>query len=93
MNLIKFNKPVGRNPFSFVLDDFFTRGLGEFRNNDFALSTPATNIIQNEDSFVVELAAPGLKKEDFEIKVEKDVLSISASKSSETSEVDEKTVG
>ena len=91
MNLIKFNKPARRNSFGYVLDDFFNRSLSEFANNNFSISSPATNIIENENSFIVELAAPGLKKEDFEIKVEKDILSISASTSNENKEVDEQT--
>ena len=91
MNLIKFNKPTRRNSFGYVLDDIFNRSLSEFSNNNLSMNMPATNIIQNEDSFIVELAAPGLNKEDFEIKVEKDILSISASTSNENSEVNEKT--
>ncbi|MNY44893.1 18 kDa heat shock protein [compost metagenome] len=38
---------------------------------------PAANISESSDHFHVELAAPGLKKEDFKLKLERDVLSIS----------------
>jgi HSP20 family protein len=91
MNLIKFNKPVRRNALGHVLDDFFNRSLTDFVNDDFSITSPATNIIQNEDAFVIELAAPGLKKEDFDIKVDKDLLTITSESSTETSEHDEKT--
>jgi HSP20 family protein len=42
-----------------------------------AVSKPAVNVKETEQSFVLEVAAPGLQKTDFQIKIEKDVLSIS----------------
>jgi HSP20 family protein len=44
---------------------------------------PAVNISENAEKFSIELAAPGLSKEDFNIKLEKDVLVISTSKKTE----------
>ena len=44
------------------------------------------NVIELDDKFQLELAAPGLKKEDFELNVEKDILSIAAEKSRDTKE-------
>jgi HSP20 family protein len=41
-----------------------------------AVSKPAVNVKETEQSFVLEVAAPGLQKTDFQIKIEKDVLSI-----------------
>lgn len=49
-------------------------------------SMPAVNIRNNENEFEVELAAPGLKKEDFNIEVEENVLKLSVNKSSENVE-------
>src|SRR5690606_36368737 len=49
-------------------------------------SMPAVNIKNNENEFEVELAAPGLKKEDFNIEVEENVLKLSVNKSSENVE-------
>lgn len=51
--------------------------------------TPAVNIAETETSFEVELAVPGLKKEDFKINIEKDQLSISAEHKAETTEAPE----
>jgi len=45
--------------------------------------TPAVNIIEENKEFRVEVAAPGLCKEDFKVHVEKNVLEISAEKSDE----------
>lgn len=41
-------------------------------------SSPRVNISENKDGFTLELAAPGLKKEDFLIKVENQTLIISS---------------
>lgn len=47
------------------------------------------NISENENEFHIELAAPGLKKEDFKINLEQDLLSVSADKKEENSKSDE----
>ena len=40
---------------------------------------PAVNIREDENNFEVEVAAPGLKKDDFKIELENDILTISSS--------------
>ena len=42
--------------------------------------TPAINIAENDNEFQIELAVPGLKREDFKINLEQDQLSVSAEK-------------
>ena len=37
------------------------------RTNTFTNATPSVNIIEKDDSFAVHVAAPALKKEDFNI--------------------------
>lgn len=49
-------------------------------------SMPAVNIKNNENAFEIEVAVPGLKKEDFNIEVEEKVLKLSVNKSSENVE-------
>ena len=68
-----------------MFDELFDQNtLKEF---PFVKSVPM-NIKQLEGKFEVELAAPGFKKEDFKIELEKDLLYVSAevSKSNETQE-------
>ncbi len=50
------------------------------RNWEGSTVIPSVNIIEGKESFKIELAAPGLAKEDFKIKVEENVLSISCEK-------------
>jgi HSP20 family protein len=47
---------------------------------------PALNILENENSYGIELAAPGFEKQDFEIAIENNQLIISAEKSEEKKE-------
>lgn len=37
---------------------------------------PATNIIENEKSYMIELAVPGMKKDDFKLEMDNNILSV-----------------
>ena len=78
MSLIK---KTDRLPFLF--DDLFTTDwLGGTTNNESKIggNTPAVNVKETDDDFTVELAAPGLIKEDFNIELDNDLLIISSEK-------------
>jgi HSP20 family protein len=47
------------------------------------MTEPAVNVIENNDHFRIEVAAPGMKKENFKIKVDGNLLEISAEKQEE----------
>ena len=83
MTLVKFNnghKAQLANPF---FNDVYSLLNNTVLNEKYALGTPAVNIAETENQFEVELAVPGLKKEDFKINLEKNVLIISADKKAE----------
>lgn len=69
-----------------ILDNLFLENRLDALNNYETFSTPAINIIENFPNFVVELAAPGLQKEDFTIEVEEDTLKIASKKVEEKKE-------
>jgi len=74
--------------FSDLMNSFFENDpINLFGRNN--CSVPATNIVENEDSFELELAVPGLNKEDFRIDIENNTLTISSEKKEEK-EVKEK---
>ena len=55
-------------------------------------STPALNILESEKGFQVEVAAPGMTKEDFDVKIDDDNhLVISVDKKTETEARDDDT--
>lgn len=86
MSLIK---RADRLPFLFE-DLFTTDWLGGTTNvNKIGFNTPAVNVKETDEGFQVELAAPGLVKEDFNIELDNDLLVISSEKKSE-SESEEK---
>ena len=72
MTLIKWQL---RNPLSDMVSNIFDNDLGDFFGKRF--SDPAANIIENSDSFHLEIAAPGMIKEDFKINLENNILTIS----------------
>ena len=39
---------------------------------------PAVNVVENKDNYIVEVAAPGFKKEDFKINITDNLLTISS---------------
>ena len=84
MTLVKFNngqKTHGINPF---FNDVFDSLLNDkFLGDKLVSRVPAVNIAETENEFHIELAVPGLKKEDFKISLDKNVLSVSAEKKAE----------
>jgi len=81
MNRINFKQfPKAGSPiFDELINDFFNTGVS-FRPNGLTLKHPSVNILKEEDKTVLEMAAPGLEKEDFNLEVEKDQLIISVEK-------------
>ena len=49
-------------------------------------SIPAVNVRETEDSHIMELAVPGMKKSDFKVELDNDTLVISAEKKNEQEE-------
>lgn len=85
MNLVKYNrtKPV-RPVFSTWFDELFNSSLSDFVGGSYVTNTPSINIIEENDRFLVEVASPGLDKDDFDVKIDNDHLVISASKENKT---------
>lgn len=64
------------------------RSFFDFRYPQFnaTATQPAVNIVETPQGYRIELAAPGLDKSDFQIKVESGLLTISAQKEAQTIE-------
>lgn len=70
-----------------IFNDFFDTDWMEKANS----TAPAINVFETENSYEVELAAPGLTKEDFKVNVDSDDnLVISMEKKIDNSEKDKK---
>jgi len=77
MRIVKYNN-----------NNVFPSLMNEFLNDDFGMnlfnrsnSLPSVNSIENNDSFEIDLAVPGMKKDDFIIELNDKVLVISSEKS------------
>lgn len=85
MGLISFNSYSDLPSFNRFFDDFFQKGIEGF--NPSSTQSIAVNARENETEFTLELALPGIKKEEVDIALEKDTLTVSsATKSSDTKE-------
>jgi len=66
-----------------IFNDFLSRDWYDWSNQNFSLTNttiPSVNIKENENEFVVEMAAPGMTKDDFNIELNNSVLTISSEK-------------
>lgn len=84
MSLIKYDPFASSRSLTSFFDNFFNRSVGDFIGSDFVMSHPTVNVFENEDEYKLELAAPGLKKDDFKINIEKGMLTVSAEIESKT---------
>ena len=86
MSLVKFNH---RPTFNSLFDDFFANT--ESLDKDYSkYSVPAVNVKEGEKQFTIEVAVPGVKKEDINIELENDKLTISSEVEKETNDSTDK---
>jgi HSP20 family protein len=76
-----------------VFDDYFKPWNEWFDKGGLfggAMNVPAVNITEHKDEYMVSLAAPGLKKEDFKIEVDGNMITISSEKEENKEEKEKK---
>ena len=86
MKLARRNPDLWFSNFDRVFDDFLSGNSFNWVNH----SVPAVNVKEEDEQFSIELAAPGLKKEDFKISLKDHFLSISFEQKNEAEDNDEK---
>jgi len=83
MTLVKFNNDR-KNTLMPGFNDVFDSVFNDTFFSDRMISrVPAVNISESENNFHVELAAPGLKKEDFKLSLDRNQLNVSVETSAE----------
>ena len=81
-NIVKRSRTMAPSVDFFNTDNFFDNNwLGRWEKE-----FPAVNIAENEKNYSVEVVAPGFRKEDFKLKIDDDVLTISAESKTENDE-------
>lgn len=76
-----------------LFDDFFKPWNEWFGNGGSwgrTMDVPAVNISEQKDEYLVSLAAPGMKKDDFKIDVDGNILTISSEKEESREEKEKK---
>lgn len=88
MTLMKRSNPVFPS-FPSLLDNLWSRDWMDWSNLNYSntnTTLPAVNVLENDNEFMIELAAPGMKKEDFRINLENNILTISSERKEEKEE-------
>lgn len=85
MNLVKRNN--GNVVFPSVMDELFKDWAGGSQLVNRAV--PPVNIKETENAFTIQLVAAGFKKENFSLEVDKDLLTISATVTTEDNAAEE----
>jgi HSP20 family protein len=87
MTLVKFNNNKGANAlmpgFNDVIESIFN---DTFFSDRMASRVPAVNIGETAENYHLELAAPGLKKQDFKISLDRNVLQVAVERQNESNE-------
>ena len=88
MTLVKRNgNPL--NPLPMLFDDFFNRDLFNWGNTNYSntdTTIPAVNIKETAGNYEVEVAAPGMNKNDFKIELDGNTLTISSERTNQQEE-------
>lgn len=82
-------RQYSNNLFPSFFDNFLSRDLTNWANSNFSednSTLPAVNIKESQEGYAIEVAAPGMRKEDFNINLDKNQLIISAHKEEEKEE-------
>ena len=95
MTLVKLKRPTGTN---YVTSPFFPSNVNEIFDNFFtnkwnteerANFVPATNIVENEKDFRIEISAPGFTKTYIKVAVENETLIVTGEHKEEKNETKE----
>lgn len=80
MNLVRYNpglRNLSSSSFNSILDRFFNDTFDDSQVTRGSNFSPAVDIVEKEKAFELELAVPGMKKEDFNIDFKDGKLTIS----------------
>ncbi|WP_114938584.1 Hsp20/alpha crystallin family protein [Mucilaginibacter endophyticus] len=84
MTLVKFNPTKNNGSLIPGFNDVFDSVFNDtFFNDRLTSRVPAANISETEDHYHVELAAPGLKKEEFKLNLDRNVLNVAVERRNE----------
>ncbi|GHN00816.1 heat-shock protein [Cytophagales bacterium WSM2-2] len=74
-----------------LLEDFFNRDWVDstLANRSYSATLPAVNVIETNDDFIIDVAAPGMKRDEFKVELDNNVLTISSQREEKQQQQDE----
>lgn len=93
MTLVKVNNPINKS-FDGLMNELFNDlplNFGKSIRED-VLHFPPANIVEKNDLYRIELAAPGMEKADFNVKLDGKILTISSEKKAENTSENDKMI-
>ena len=76
-----------------LFDDFFSKDVFDWSDKNFTAigsNLPSVNLKETDNKLEVDLAAPGMKKEDFKVEIDNNMLMISSERKEEKEETRKK---
>ena len=77
-------------PLASIFDELINDGLSSVLGAGLVTHSPSVNIVENAEAFIIELAAPGRSKGDFEMKLNQKTLTISLASMAEEKDENKK---
>jgi HSP20 family protein len=81
MSIVKRNNGIPFQGTSNLWNEFFPKDVWDWglsNNSTTNTNIPAVNIRETAEAFIVEMAAPGMNKQDFKIELDNNVLTIAS---------------
>lgn len=74
-----------------LLEDFLNRDWADstLANRNYSATLPAVNVKETNEDFIIEVAAPGMKRDEFKVELDNNVLTISSQHEEKREEQDE----
>ncbi|HTJ51431.1 MAG TPA: Hsp20/alpha crystallin family protein [Cyclobacteriaceae bacterium] len=74
-----------------LLEDFFNRDWADstLANRNYSTTLPAVNVRETNDNFIIDVAAPGMKRDEFKVELDNNVLTISSQHEEKDEQQDE----
>lgn len=70
----------------FLTDDWFDSSFANWKSSGATL--PAVNVRETNDDFRIEVAAPGMKRDDFKVELDNNVLMISSQQEDDSDQIE-----
>jgi HSP20 family protein len=88
MRILPYRPNLTINSIQSVMDELFDRNISGMLGSDQVVTWPHTNIREDNSHYIIELSAPGLEKNRFEITVKGDRLLIETLKKNENNQTE-----